>query len=110
MADPAHRVPAVSHAQHASTRAHRHAQTPLAHARAHALSRTTRRWRAVLLSGRPVTFGGVSGDALLANVSGLLSSYPPGQEGGEALARVLAGDAPPGGKLSFSWPRRPGPS
>lgn len=61
----------------------------------------------VLFSGRPVTFGGSSGDDLLTNVSALLTSYPPGQMGSEALARLLFGDVPPGGKLAFSWPRRP---
>ena len=33
----------------------------------------------LLISGRPVTFGGATGDALLTNVSALLASYPPGQ-------------------------------
>ena len=35
----------------------------------------------LLISGRPVTFGGAAGDSLLANVSSMLASYPPGQVG-----------------------------
>ena len=66
----------------------------------------------VIVGGRPVTFGGARGDALLrsANVSSLLFTYPPGQEGGSALARLLLGAAAPGGRLAHAWPRRAGPS
>ena len=39
-------------------------------------------------------------------VPALLLAYYPGQEGGHALARLLAGDVAPSGKLSASYPAR----
>jgi hypothetical protein len=65
---------------------------------------------AVLIGGRPATFGGARGDALLANISSLLFSFPPGQEGGMALARLILGDVAPTGRLPHAWPRHAGPS
>ena len=37
--------------------------------------------------------------------SAILAAWHPGSEGGLAVARLLFGDAAPGGKLPFSWPR-----
>lgn len=66
----------------------------------------------VVVGGRPVTFGGPSGDTMLqtANLSSLLFTYPPGQEGGTALARAILGFDRPGGRLAHAWPRRAEPS
>ena len=75
-----------------------------------ALCATGTRLALVVVGGRPVTFGGPRGDALLANISALLFSFPPGQEGGRALARLLVGDVTPTGRLAHAWPRRAGPS
>ena len=44
----------------------------------------------VLVGGRPATFGGSGGAALLRNVSALLVAMRPGQLGGEAIARLEA--------------------
>ena len=38
----------------------------------------------------------------------ILMAWHPGSEGGLAVARLLFGDATPGGKLPFSWPRSGG--
>jgi len=40
-----------------------------------------------------------------ARVPTILESFYPGQEGGAALARVLFGEANPGGRLPFTYPR-----
>lgn len=39
-------------------------------------------------------------------VPGLLLAYYPGMEGGHALARILAGDVSPSGKLTMTLPKR----
>lgn len=39
-------------------------------------------------------------------VAALLLVHFPGQEGSEGIARLLAGSAEPGGRLSASWPER----
>jgi len=57
----------------------------------------------VLLSGRPLDLRRAA-DAAKA----ILAAWHPGTEGGLAMARLLFGDATPGGKLPFSWPRSVG--
>ena len=42
------------------------------------------------------------------NVPAILDIWYPGTEGGTAVADVIFGDVPPGGKLPFSWPRTVG--
>lgn len=55
----------------------------------------------VLLGGGPVEMG-----RWLARAPALLYAWYPGMEGGNALARVLFGDASPSGRLPFTFPAR----
>lgn len=57
----------------------------------------------VLLSGRPLDLRQV-----LPLAAAILLAWHPGSEGGLAVARLLFGDATPGGRLPFSWPRSVG--
>jgi beta-glucosidase len=57
----------------------------------------------VLINGRPLNISWAS-----QHVSAILESWYPGTQGGNAVARLLFGDAVPGGKLPFSWPRSVG--
>ncbi len=57
----------------------------------------------VLLSGRPLDLRRASQSA-----AAILMAWHPGSEGGLAVARLLFGEATPGGKLPFSWPRSVG--
>ena len=57
----------------------------------------------VLLGGRPLDLRRV-----LERVPAVLMAWHPGSEGGLAVARLLFGDATPGGRLPFSWPRSVG--
>lgn len=57
----------------------------------------------VLLSGRPLDLR-----RAVACSSAVLAAWYPGTQGGLAMARLLFGDATPGGKLPFSWPRSVG--
>ena len=50
--------------------------------------------------------GAVEMDAWLSQVPALLYAWYPGIEGGNALARVLFGDANPSGKLPCTFPKR----
>jgi beta-glucosidase len=68
---------------------------------------------AVAATGTPVVLVLVSGRPLdlrrAADLSSaILAAWHPGSEGGLAVARLLFGDATPGGKLPFSWPRSVG--
>jgi beta-glucosidase len=57
----------------------------------------------VLVNGRPLNITWPS-----QHVPAILESWYPGTQGGNAVARLLFGDAVPGGKLPFSWPRSVG--
>jgi len=54
----------------------------------------------VLINGTPVAM------PWLDDVSAVLEAYYPGQEGGDAIARVLFGDVNPSGKLPETFPKR----
>lgn len=54
----------------------------------------------VLMHGSPFTMG------WLGSVPAVLDAWYPGVEGGDAIAAALVGDVDPGGKLSFTWPKR----
>jgi beta-glucosidase len=57
----------------------------------------------VLVNGRPLNIAWAS-----QHVPAILESWYSGTQGGNAVARLLFGDAVPGGKLPFSWPRNVG--
>ena len=57
----------------------------------------------VLMSGRPLDLRWAA-----ENVPGILEVWYPGTRGGEAVARLLVGDATPRGRLPFTWPRTVG--
>jgi beta-glucosidase len=57
----------------------------------------------VLLNGRPLDIRWAS-----AHISAILDVWYPGTQGGNAVANLLFGDAVPGGKLPFTWPRDAG--
>jgi beta-glucosidase-like glycosyl hydrolase len=60
----------------------------------------------VVLSGRPYAIGwALDGDGAAASV---VQAFFPGEEGGSALAAILAGDAEPSGHLPVSLPRSAG--
>ena len=61
----------------------------------------------VLVTGRTATFGGPA-NAVLANVTALLSAFRPGQFGAAAIANLLLGTATPSGKLAQNWVRSAG--
>jgi len=68
---------------------------------------------AVVASGKPVILVLVNGRPLditwaAARVPAILEAWHPGNEGGNAIADLLFGDANPGGKLPISWPRDAG--
>jgi beta-glucosidase len=57
----------------------------------------------VLINARPINLTWAS-----EHVPAILEAWVPGQEGGNAVADVLFGDAVPGGKLPVTWPRNAG--
>lgn len=57
----------------------------------------------LLMNGRPLDLRWAA-----ENVPAILDIWYPGTAGGAAVADLLFGDAAPGGKLPFSWPRTVG--
>jgi beta-glucosidase len=57
----------------------------------------------VLLNGRPLDIKWAS-----EHIPAILDAWYPGTQGGNAIANLLFGDAVPGGKLPFTWPRDAG--
>jgi beta-glucosidase len=69
--------------------------------------------KAVAATGTPVVLLVMNGRPLdlrwaAENVPAILDIWYPGTQGGAATADLLFGDAAPGGKLPFSWPRTAG--
>ena len=65
---------------------------------------------AMVATGKPVVLILVSGRPLdirwaAEHVPAILEVWHPGTAGGAAIARLLFGEAVPGGKLPFTWPR-----
>ena len=57
----------------------------------------------VLLNGRPLDISWAS-----EHVPAILECWYPGTQGGNAIVNLLYGQAVPGGKLPFTWPRNVG--
>jgi beta-glucosidase len=57
----------------------------------------------LLMNGRPLDIRWAS-----AHIPAILDVWYPGTQGGNAVANLLFGDAVPGGKLPFTWPRDSG--
>jgi beta-glucosidase len=57
----------------------------------------------VLFNGRPLNIKWAA-----EHVPAILDAWYPGTHGGNAVANLLFGDAVPGGKLPFTWPRDAG--
>ncbi|MCX6032211.1 MAG: glycoside hydrolase family 3 C-terminal domain-containing protein [Chloroflexi bacterium] len=69
--------------------------------------------RAVIATGKPAIVVLVNGRPfalpwLAENANAILEAWLPGEEGGNAVADILFGDANPGGKLPISFPRSVG--
>jgi beta-glucosidase len=69
--------------------------------------------QAVVETGTPVVLLVVNGRPLdlrwaAEHVPAILDVWYPGTQGGTAVANLLFGDVPPGGKLPFTWPRTVG--
>jgi len=68
---------------------------------------------AAVATGKPVVLVLINGRPLdihwaLEHVPAILEAWFPGTEGGAAVANLLLGNAVPGGKLPFTWPRSAG--
>jgi beta-glucosidase len=57
----------------------------------------------LLMSARPLDLRWAK-----ENVPAIMQIWHPGTRGGEAVANLLCGDAVPGGKLPYTWPRHVG--
>jgi len=66
----------------------------------HAIARVNPNTIVVLINGTPVAMPWIE------EVSAILEAYYPGQEGGNALPRILFGDVNPSGKLPETFPRK----
>jgi beta-glucosidase len=66
----------------------------------HAVARVNPRTVVVLNVGAPVAMPWVN------EVAGILLAYYPGQEGGDAIARILLGEVNPSGRLPVTFPKR----
>ena len=69
--------------------------------------------RAVAETGTPVVLLVMNGRPLdlrwaVEHIPAIVDIWYPGTRGGEAVANLLVGDAVPGGKLPFTWPRTVG--
>lgn len=69
--------------------------------------------RAAVATGKPVVLLLMSARPLdlrwaKENVPAIMQIWHPGTRGGEAVANLLFGDAVPGGKLPYTWPRHVG--
>ncbi|SEP78658.1 glycoside hydrolase family 3 N-terminal domain-containing protein [Microlunatus flavus] len=58
---------------------------------------------AVVMNGRPLALRWAA-----EHVPAILDVWYPGSQGGAAVANLLVGDAVPGGRLPFTWPRTVG--
>ena len=68
---------------------------------------------AVVATGKPIVLLLMCARPLdlrwaVENVPTILQVWYPGTRGGEAVANLLYGDATPGGKLPYTWPRHVG--
>jgi beta-glucosidase len=70
------------------------------------LNATKKKVVVVLVHGRPVSFG--TDNRPLGAIPALLAAWRPGEEGGNAIADIIFGDANPSGKLAQAWPRSAG--
>ncbi|MDQ0675053.1 beta-xylosidase [Pseudarthrobacter siccitolerans] len=57
----------------------------------------------VLLTGRPYAVG-----SAVENAAAIVQAFFPGEEGGQAVAKILSGSVNPSGRLPVSIPARPG--
>ena len=57
----------------------------------------------VLINGRPLNIAWAA-----EHVPAIVEAWEPGNQGGNAVADILFGDANPGGKLTVTWPRSAG--
>ena len=57
----------------------------------------------VLINGRPLNISWAA-----EHVPAIVVAWEPGNQGGNAVADILFGDANPGGKLTVTWPRSSG--
>ncbi|HEY5961297.1 MAG TPA: glycoside hydrolase family 3 C-terminal domain-containing protein, partial [Polyangiaceae bacterium] len=55
----------------------------------------------ILSGGSPLDLG-----QFVGRVKGVMMTWFPGQEAGDAISDVLFGDVSPSGRLPFSWPKR----